>query len=498
MPESFENLSMTCKSIYIKSSNLRTKHNKLRKRYRHFSYDLYVSSNEEADGEDNVTTEEQVAQQLEHCYSSLQLLLRIADEPLIARYMVTADFKHDTVPRNHRFTDAVAQQARKSENLLTLIGDSAYFYHAGFEPTEILDHFVQKFRPQDGTSGIAATFLLTLLPNVTTLALPENWGTYDWHNPDVFWKRKYALEDLVERANDPKYLAAGLSKLTSILPSAAWGYDARWPLETFNPFLSIKSVTSFIAGGCVAVDDGYTGCPFPDPSDENYGINIEEVTLAGSVVDEKELQTFLRRLPKLKHLKISYETKWHGCGHDMDAGGILAAIESTTANTLESLTFAVYTCYGDISIVTSLKGFTKLKDLELDSLILMEVDRATDVSRLADLVPASVEKFTLLVEKTRDYQPMLNQLFKDVSTDIEKKLPNLKDIVIRFRGENLEVSDMLEFSTQEINEADPSVAPWRKELATLKNLLSVRTVTVPIDTASFMEGFCEKYGVVPE
>lgn len=497
LPESFENVSMTCKSIYIKSTSLRTRHNDLKTRYQDFSYDLFDDA--DADGEDDTErVAEQLANQLENCYSSLQLLLRIADDPLIMEYIVTADFKNDRIPNDYRFTEAVAQQAKESKNLLSLLGNSSYFHHAGYDPERLLDHLVTKFGPENGTSGVAATFLLTLLPNVTTLSLPEEWVTYDWGDSKDFWERDPALEDLTIRANDPNDPTAGLSKLTSIIPSVASGYDTRWALEMFNPFLSIRTVTSFIAGGCVAVEDGYTGMPFPNPSDENYGVNIEEVILAGSVVDAEELQKFLERLPKLKHLKISYETKWHGCGHDMDANAIFAAIESTTGDTLESLTFAVHSCYGDVSIVKPPKQFTKLKELELDSQVLMGVNSATTVSPLVDLVPASVERFCLLVERMEDYGPKLNRLFEGFVADIGEKLPNLKEVVIRYLGEELLDLDALEVVAGETPETGLLVTPWKRELVALRKLIDVRTVKLLVDTATFMEGFCEKYGLVPE
>jgi len=85
------------------------------------------------------------------------------------------------------------------------------------------------------------------------LRFPKNWEEsvrllYSAPTVAKPWEAWELLDEIAKRANDPSDSSAGLSKLTSILPSTAWGYENKWPLSAFTPFLSIKSVRNFCVG----------------------------------------------------------------------------------------------------------------------------------------------------------------------------------------------------------------------------------------------------------
>jgi hypothetical protein len=211
IPESFENLAVTCITAYNASQYFLPKHNKFRRRYRNFAYG---SAQELQDGRT--------------CATSLQLIHGIAEEPVIARYIVSADFKNDQLPEEVETCRAQIQQITASPYVLQLLKNSSYLQSAGVDPSTVLHHLISQHKPA-GTASLAATFLLTLLPNVTTLALPKNWEEserllYDAPTVEKPLEVRDLLDEIVERANDPSDSTAGLSKLTSILPSTAWGY----------------------------------------------------------------------------------------------------------------------------------------------------------------------------------------------------------------------------------------------------------------------------------
>lgn len=508
MPDGFESLSMTCKSFYTSTPDLRKKHNHLKELYNHFSYDIYVDESDDSNDEYNEEEEaEEIANHLSNCYSSLQLLLEIANEPIIAKYIVTADFKNDAIPYDTRIMEAVAEKARTSVKLLSLLETSVYFKETAINAQTVVDHLAETYVPEHQQSGLAATFLLSLLPNVTTLTVPKDWETYGWDPSLTLWEMYSALNDIVARANDPNDPTASLSKLTTILPSAAWGYDCRWALSTFNPFLSITSVTKFIAGSCRAINDGYTGARFRKPENENYGKNVQEVVLAGSVIDAEEISTFLTCLPRLKDLKISYETKWHGCGHDIDSGAITSAIESATGDRLESLSFSIFACYGQNSSgVQGMKGFTKLKELEIDMDLLMTTGSGPRLPKLGDLLPISLERFVLIADEPDDEAASLNGMFDNAVVEVEKKLPNLKEIVIQYWAPGELVLTFLEEGLDGGSLADDTVKlqqdtlpSWKRQLQLLGKRVSVSVVRLDRRShASFMVDFCETYGLEAE
>ena len=499
MPHSFENLSLTCKSLYNASPALRQKHNNLKRRYQHFAYDIYPDEPEEQPEPGSAREAEETANHLASCYSSLQLLLRIADEPLIMEYMVTADFKNDLHIINDNLKGLIEEQTLSSTNLLSLLQKSTYLQKAGIDPKELRRSLSATLVEEDNIEqGLAAVFLLTLLPNVTALAIPQDWEGYGWEDAtDILGSQ--ALKTIAERANDPNDPTASLSKLKSILPSKPWGYESHTSLALYNPLLAIKTVTSVVVSSCEAIDDSYTGDPFPDPTERDYGVNVEELVLATSVVGAKEMRTLLKRLPKLRSLKFSHETKWHGCGHDMNPGTLMSAIKSAAGDRLESLSFSIYESFWDSKkSIRSMKEFAKLKDLEIGLNVLAGVKKKGNPLKMGDLLPKSLERLCILVHDFEGYFLSLGKLMDGAAADKNESLPNLKELVIRCTEK--EVVDLIT-ETIALQKSESNFPQWKKDLIALGESVSISVVQLEGENralASFMDGFCEKYGVKDE
>jgi hypothetical protein len=204
MPESFENFALSCKAVYEASTHLREKHNKLSRRYKKFKYtklDGLSMADIQALGDD-------------FCSSSLELLSKIADEPLIAKYIVSADFKNDDRYWEKEFIIDQTEHL-KSSGVQSLLEASPYARAANISVEDAWESFISCYQSDYYHSGLSSIFLLTLLPNVTELSLPQDRAMVaDFVNEEDFSESGAALlDEIVLRANDSSNPLAALSKL---------------------------------------------------------------------------------------------------------------------------------------------------------------------------------------------------------------------------------------------------------------------------------------------
>jgi hypothetical protein len=265
----------------------------------------------------------------------MQLLQRIAEEPIIAQYIEYADLKLDAISN---IDQDLRRQIWNLPELERLVNGSNYLTDASLDSSKWLENMVG-----GGIIGIslyASVLLLTLLPNVRELSLPELWKHFP--APDnVEQKDLWTLMDMIQQKAAGSHCAfAALSKLATINPSTGMGYDNRHALQTFTPFLALDSLRTFRAGSCIALDDGDTGIPF-DIRYDSFGSNIECIELAGCCINATKLIKCISHTRKLKSLKIGQQTKWQGCGFQWDAGAFTAAIEQELCDTLEELSLSI-------------------------------------------------------------------------------------------------------------------------------------------------------------
>jgi hypothetical protein len=156
MPEGFKNFVVLCKVVYHATGTLLHRHNTLRRRYRHFKYR----------GDGNLLDQGT-------CVSSLQLIARIAADPLVAKYVVSADFKEDSIPLNEANVQALVQYLENSWEVQSMFDDSLYLEEAGIDPLAALQYVIEQSASEERGAGLTATLLLTLLLNVTKISLPK-------------------------------------------------------------------------------------------------------------------------------------------------------------------------------------------------------------------------------------------------------------------------------------------------------------------------------------
>ncbi|CAG8982003.1 hypothetical protein HYALB_00004871 [Hymenoscyphus albidus] len=372
IPEQFEDFALSCKTIYRLGTQYLSRHNELRKEYKNFTSTLRRP-----------------------CTSPFNLLLEIADTPTISRYIVYADFReyHPThVLRKHDLLSS----------LLKLLEESSYLKRIGGDPFVI--H--QVFR------------------------------TGNYRNERLPINQAALLNYIVHKANNPRNSSSSLSKLTTILPSGAPNrLQTSMMITTLYPFISIKSMQNFYAGSSVAIQ-GFLGDHDTSGVEnaDTFGRSLELVESHNSPMMVADLEIFLSRLPRLRSLKLIHI---YFAGF-RDSAAIMGVVEKSTFETLETLTFMM--CPTSVA-VTSMKRFKRLRKLEININVLLgllhvsgcerRLHHCHDISHLGDLLPSSIETFTLLVDDLTERSNDLEILFENVAAERSQKLPNLKEISIR-------------------------------------------------------------------
>ncbi|KAL3298217.1 secreted protein [Colletotrichum asianum] len=506
IPESIENVAVTCTSLHNASKIYLGEHNRLRKRYKHFSYSKYTVLSQRGYVKVSVIFSSRcspVDRRPRHTWKghwdpvtqetgielqgATELITEIVRNPVIPRYIETADLKGnvgmtdapDDLVDEHPALHPIFPRIKDGDiidRVRNLLNDSPYLAEAGVDSEAWLSGML------DDTSGHAEVLLLTLLTNVRELALPQSWDHIPGRNSGhlrygeetprsdrkTIWP---VLDALVRRANDPTISEAGLSKLEVYRPFTGTGYECRNEMTVNTPFLAIKSVRQAYIGGCIALDDGYTGMPF-DPEYPEYSPRLERLDLVGCTFGPEEMRELLLRLPNLKRLHFAYETKWHGCGHNLDAGAMMNAIMECAGETLEELSMWMMVHYGTAGrTLVDMNGFKQLKSLHIDGLILMgpEFDKANEEYEIADaadvcpldemaapraldLLPPSLEKFQNepVGDRSRDSSDQLKKclaaLFDGFEEGRGERLPNLQEIVVEVVQDdmNQEMKEQLE------------------------------------------------------
>lgn len=442
IPEAFEDVVLTCKKFLDIGSTFLEKHNRLRRRFRHFGYSGHVSNDMDSDASQGSDSEERLTlvptKAIEIGINTpIELVQFIAAEPIAARYILTADLTEDMLPElDSELDDNGTGRALVGENgdtLLELLRSSPYIAETGCSP----EHWLQAIHTT--LQGHVDTFVLTLLPNVTTLSPSPRLGK--GYLEEECW---LILDAIVRNANDKTTSDAALSRLESVQPFADPGYNNRYSLSTCAPFLALNSIRRFRGISCIGMDDGYTGIIY-EPRYETYSHNLTELTLTSSLLDCPSTRDLLSRLPNLRVFRFGKETKWHGCGYNWNVGAMLAIIQELTDTTLEEL--SLHDIGGSNSLgstLVNMKGFQCLRILELDLDMLIgpsfdpeeeyeDDDASGDPAfpRLVDLLPTTIESIRLVANSWRpDRIQCVKKLFDGFEEERNLKVPYLKNIVL--------------------------------------------------------------------
>lgn len=421
LPEGFEGLALTCRKLYNLCTPSIERHNQLRTRFREFTYNKYPSN-----GLLSV-----------HNPPAASLIQDIAHNPVVARYIRHADFTYDTWPPKARPVQLLPDPDLGGP-VVALFAESPYLREAGLDWREYYALIQEDLERPGWYSQHAAAFLLTLLPNVTSLKLPCLW------QPREMADR--LIHATVRRAVNRSSLSSSLwerpslAQVTEFEPysesrPSGYGFD----LADAVPFLALPKLRSFRARSCVA-RDGASIATASEDAGLPAGKALEATHFVDSCLDDVAIAVFLRRTPNLKELAYSHCKD----GQATDVCRLVTAIERETGSYLESLEIATRQFRGSLAPGRlSMRGFQRLRKLHLP-LEVAACNLATDapardgeltdqelgeLQRLTDiLVPASVSELSLHSRDPDRHEKALRVMFFDFAARKDDWVPALEDI----------------------------------------------------------------------
>lgn len=397
LPEGFESLALTCRTIYELCTPFIERHNHLRSQFQKFRY-----------------REASRDPLLSPIRTAFDLIKRIAIEPIVARYIRDADFNRDSFPHRARLRQVV-QDVQRGGPVVTLLAESPYLGQAGLDWKEYYARIKEDLKHSHEYSQDAAAFILTLLPNVKTLTLPQLWKPLD---------KTEKLLDVIVRETKQSHFPwdrPSLAQVTRFVSHNSSLPGHRFGLDKAVPFLALPHVRWFRGPSSVAIGDASLALVSKDPY-LRYGETLETAHLVGCCIDEVAITDFLKHTPRLRMLRYSHSTRWDD-DQDWNICKFVTAIEREAGSYLEELCISIAELRGSITPGrASMRGFQRLQKLEFPLEIVM-CNFTDAVSRVAtpnesltdqgldkfepfigDLVPASVSHLSLRSSGTDHYE----------------------------------------------------------------------------------------------
>ena len=343
--------------------------------------------------------------------------------------------------------DGLHKDTQFKEDLLCLLERSPYLRWPEQDP----EMWHRAIFGDDGRI-YAATFLLTLLPNVEALSLPACW--YYLHDPKFphVHSIRHVLNIITQRANDDEDKTASLARLTKFRPAPNERFTNYSHMQDMAPFLAIKSVRNFY-GDDLAANKEFHNHPFRSVC-PTFGLGLEHVELSGCNFGSSEFSDFIKPMSRLKTFRFSHRGIFLDDRDGCAAGAVIAALMAATGQTLEFLT--VYSIHDDETIrskrstrVTDMTGFKRLKKLTLGTSWLLGPSHRRfanghgyqsppcdpAVPSLVDLLPPSITRLRLLTRTMTKSMECLQILFKDYIAEKAVRLLALAAVeVCGFRG----------------------------------------------------------------
>lgn len=395
LPEGFESLAVTCKRVSELCKPFIAGHNALRSRYRSFAYRL-----------------DDPAFEYSMILTAFHLIARIASEPIVARYIQHADLKWDSRPSlnldrkySGDFTNAEEQHL---DAVAELVQSSAAVRQAGLDPEQyyaILEEEVYSRR----YSQYAAAFLLTLLPNIITLKLPQH------------WKPNEASNRLLSCIGDE----SSLSKIVFLGNSTSSVVQDTFGLGWVQQLLALPTVESF---------KGYSIIGSPEMS---TGRSLRSIRLFCSCLHARDIDNLLSGTSSLRILYYSHSIKTKDA--DWDICAFIEAIARQVGSHLEELSVSTIDTEPDLHLQpgrASLKRLQRLRVLEIP-IELAECNinaaashRGDDSGLFEELVPSSVSTLSIISQGSLLHRDAIAKLFSKFPQSGQEPISSLADLYL--------------------------------------------------------------------
>ncbi|KAF1834013.1 hypothetical protein BDW02DRAFT_569416 [Decorospora gaudefroyi] len=345
IPEGFESLCMTCHKLHTLCKPSIRQHNELRSLFRNFDYLI----------------------RNKHPFltirTSFELIARIAQEPVVARYIEHANFRKDNKPVSGALW-RMEMNGYRPETVRDSFASSRYL--SGTEWQDYFEKYERDVKDRRYCQA-SASFLLTLLPNVKTVVLPLSWI----HDSET----EKLLEAIVRHARQPNATStnASLSSVTTLKTSFA---HQGLNLKKITPLLALPRIQNFYGPASVS----HTGAPehssLCQSLSPSLGWTLEVAYLRGSKIDGPAMEHFLRCTPRLRTLVYSHSDKQ--LSRIWDICKLVTTINKEAGSHLEELSITKHDFSGKIALNTAnMRDFPRLHKLEIP------LDLATCVIRSA-------------------------------------------------------------------------------------------------------------------
>ncbi|KAF4625034.1 hypothetical protein G7Y89_g13135 [Cudoniella acicularis] len=416
LPEGFESVALTCKRIYARCTIFIDRHHELRSRFQTFEYWLRPRGL--------------------NLMSASDMLMLIAAEPVVARYIRTATFKIDSRHLGRQVPKSVPS-IQDGGAVVELFAKSIYLKHANLDWKEYYMTFEEDVR-EGRYSQHGAAFLLTLLPNIEKLIIPRAWKPNDATDK--------LLDAVVDKA---KQSTSSLASLTRFEGAVSLNIDERFDLRWAAPFLALPHMQSFRGPSCLAFEDIPRSLAFRDS--HHVAEKLQAAHLISCCIDEVGIADFLKHTPSLKTLRYWHGTKIDSPIQDWDICKFVNAVEREAGSHLVQLSVTIHELHG--SIVpgqASIRGFQRLKTLEIPlELVMCNIAAAASYTRylpwyswviklsstnpsepFIDLIPASVAQLSLISKGVDHHEEALDALFRHFHSTHDSRLSALQEVHI--------------------------------------------------------------------
>ncbi|KAI1296410.1 F-box domain protein [Xylaria venustula] len=424
LPEGFESLALTCKELYALCTPFIKQHNHLRRSFRAFVYCDYPRE-----------------PSTKIIFQAFDLIARIAAEPIVARYIIDANFGYDSFPSRAR-APADVPDMNDGGPLATLFADSPYLARAGLDWREYYTLIEEELKQRPCYSQHAAAFVLTLLPNVKQLTLPKAWKPSE--------KTDRLLEAIVHEARplNSSCTAPSLAGVAAFEVSQRRLGESPFDLNVAVPFLALPRLRELRSNSCLAIGSTSMSLTYRAPY-RLCGEFLETANFSSCCFDEETIAKFLKHTPRLRTLEYSHMSRRIDKQHDWNLCEFVSAIEHQAGNHIEELAVAILHVRGVlIPGKASMRGFKRLRKFACPvELAMNHINKALPqtatancdlkdqepgmiITSVSDLIPASVSELSLSSARIDAYDMAL-EVFRDVVGEDGPRLPALKEIYLK-------------------------------------------------------------------
>ncbi|KAI0466205.1 hypothetical protein F4859DRAFT_497977 [Xylaria cf. heliscus] len=341
IPEDFENLILTCRTLYECGKGHVQQHNIRKRRYRLMS--------------------------IQGCFDP-SWLADFAEEPIIPYYATTVDLRKQSAIGYKSDSAETCRQGVK-QRVQILIKQSPYLALDGVDPNFWIDMVLSDLGDNDNYSDhnlFLGIFYLTFFPNVTNLTLPWSApGGIPYHDRKRATNQYELVLNAIAQKSRSKHNRRALGKLKRLNYMLVPDYNIHQRLQFLLPLLTLPELEELYANSLTAIEF-HQEFKWTHPQTHS---NLRTIELVHCCMDAV-VSELLAHTPHLTTFKYKHASKHHGMESYWDAGEFVASIEKQVGSQLQHLavTVEVNAVNGINAGVISMHGFNKLETLEMDLL----------------------------------------------------------------------------------------------------------------------------------